>query len=158
MCAGSINYKSDSWTYTEKIWNRKGYTPQIWEAQIAHCKFGSEKKICQLFPQDVLTEGEDKASGCVVLYHINWRLLIVDTEKPLYLSFQLKKVDGLWPEGNLGRLEIVSLPASQDWTSLALHLPKSCLQRKWKMPLFTMLSIAKVELLTIFSLLLPILF
>lgn len=44
MCAGSINYKSDSWTYTEKIWNRKGYTPQIWEAQIAHCKFGSEKK------------------------------------------------------------------------------------------------------------------
>lgn len=71
----------------------------------------------------MLTEVENEAPGCVVLAHINWRLLIVDAEKPLYLSFQLKKVDGLQPEGNLGRLGIVSLPASKDWASLALQLP-----------------------------------
>ena len=93
MCAASINYKSDIWTHRENtIQKRKVYSPQIWKAQIPHCKFDLGKKnICQLFLHGLLTEGENKAPGYVSIYHNNWRLLIVENEKPFSL-FNSKKL------------------------------------------------------------------
>lgn len=126
------------------IQKRKEYIPQIWKAQIQHCKFDLGKSICQLFLHGLLTKGENKAPGYVSIYHNNWRLLIVETEKPFSL-FNSKKLMVCDQRATCLDFKLYhALP-----TRISLHLFCTFLlvlyTQKMKMPLLRMLNISKVD-------------